>query len=317
MKKETYQVGVIGAGGVAVSMIEAIHLHPRTKLATICDVNRERAQQMAEAHQVPYYVDTQELLTQELDLVYLAVPPKFHHAIALDILRNGTSILCEKPLANSFSEAVEMSEAAERTNVVSAMHFPTYYATALRQLWSHLREGQIGTLQRVEVMARFPHWPRLHQQNPWIAGREQGGFVREVFPHYIHLIQRLLGPVTTEFSRLRFPEDPEACETDFLASLSLQDGTPVVFHAHRNVSIEEEIAFTLYGDAGTLQLKNWRELWIGGKHESLRPVQLEITNNRLACLSQVVLALDGENADICDFVHGREVQEILEQLLKQ
>ena len=79
-----------------------------------------------------------------------------------------------------------------------------------------VEEKAIGEIVRVELSTYFPHWPRLWQQNPWIASREQGGFAREVFPHYLQLMYRMFGPISITEHQTTYPEDEKLAETEFL-----------------------------------------------------------------------------------------------------
>jgi 1,5-anhydro-D-fructose reductase (1,5-anhydro-D-mannitol-forming) len=59
-----------------------------------------------------------------------------------------------------------------------------------------LADGLVGDVLGVEIRLHFPEWPRKFQAGAaWIDGREQGGFVREVFSHFAYLTDRLLGPL--------------------------------------------------------------------------------------------------------------------------
>ena len=132
---------------------------------------------------------------KDIDIIYLAVPPKYHYPIALDIFESGKHFICEKPLANSREQAESMARISKDKDIVTAMNFPTIYTKAFEKIESLLKEGFIGELVRIEFQGYFTNWPRLWQQNNWIDTREQGGFVREVVTHYIQIIQRLFGDI--------------------------------------------------------------------------------------------------------------------------
>lgn len=106
MSTASYKIGVIGAGVMGERMMNALRTHQTFRIAAISDVSAERAQEAAKlSGDVPWYTDHREMLdAEELDAVYLAVPPKFHHGIALDILARKKHLLCEKPLANTLGK---------------------------------------------------------------------------------------------------------------------------------------------------------------------------------------------------------------------
>lgn len=310
-------VGVIGTGGVGEKLLRTFHQHPEVEVRAICDVNQERLAQLSqELSSVAGYTDYRQLLEQDdLDLIYLGVPPKLHHPIAMDILNSKKHILCEKPLANSLAEAKELLAAAQEAGIVHAMNFPTYYRKACREMARRIKTGELGEVRRIEVQAYLPQWPRVWQQNPWIAGREQGGFVREVLPHFIHLTHKLFGPIIHVDSTIEYPLDPKACETGMIASLRLQDGTPMLMNGVSQIALEERIAYTVYGTRGTISLVNWGQLEVGYGTASPERVELQPHDHLAEEVDWVVQAIQGEEADLIDFAEGLRVQHVLEQLL--
>ncbi len=311
-----YRIGVIGLGIMGENLLNTMRNHPRFQVAAVSDVSAERAQRVSEnSGGVPWYTDHRELLANEqLDLVYLAVPPKFHHSIALDVLASGKHLLCEKPLANSLDEATEMVQAAKQAGVVHAMNFPLFYRSAFAEIKQRL--ATIGTVRRIDIVTHFQQWPRPWQQTAWVAGREQGGFVREVLPHFIHLTQALFGRLSHIEAKVEYPEDPTACETGIVATMQLEDGTPVTVNGLSQIARQEHISYTIYGTEGTLSLVNWSRLEAGGPGEPLAEIPVEENNRMLALLDNLAAALSGEESRLVSFDAGYEVQQTLEALLE-
>jgi predicted dehydrogenase len=312
----TIRVGVIGIGGVGGRVLEGFLMHDQTTVAALCDTQAELVQQRASELGATAYTDTREMLSgTELDLVYIAVPPKFHHQIALDVLGAGKHLFCEKPLANSLDEAREMLEAAEQAGVVHAVNFPTPYRSVWSEFSRLVDSGHLGELRRLEVTMHFQVWPRPWQQNPWIGGREQGGFVREVLPHYLQLIQQRFGRIVQVDSRMQYPEDPAACEIGVFAQLQLEDGTPVLIDGLSNIAHKERIAFIAYGTQGTIALTDWGTLRVGGVGEALEIVEVPENNRHLGLIAELVQAIEGQPAELVDFRVGYEIQQVLEAVL--
>ncbi|MGP4072008.1 Gfo/Idh/MocA family protein [Piscibacillus sp. B03] len=95
--KNVYQVGIIGLGVVGERILKQLIEHPRFKVSGYCEPNKDRLEQIQKKYgEVQSYPSHSDLLkNDEIDLVYLAVPPKFHHEIALNIISHGKHILCE------------------------------------------------------------------------------------------------------------------------------------------------------------------------------------------------------------------------------
>ncbi|MBU9713070.1 Gfo/Idh/MocA family protein [Evansella tamaricis] len=314
------KVGVIGVGAIGKGMTEVFNEHRHTKVTAICDVAQDIVEKKAKDLGGIYWTTNyKELLEQDVDLVYVAVPPALHYSIVMDILDSGKHVLCEKPLANSLEEAGEMVKKAEITGLVNAVHYPLSYINNIKALSQRMEEGYLGKVRRVELEMRFPQWPRKWQQNNWIATRKQGGFVFEVAGHFIQLIHQLFGRLTDIESIMELPEDPTACETGIIAQMKLEDGTPVLVNGISQIAGEQEqsISLTIYGTKGTLALVDLDKLYGGKVGEAYK--ELPVSKDKSfwdEFIQNLVNAINGESAEIIDFYQGYEVQKVLESLRK-
>ncbi len=87
----------------------------------------------------------------DIDLVSVAAPGFLHKDIVVEAAKHGKHILCEKPLANNYPDAVDMLKAAEENGIRHACGFSYRFtpATALaRQL---IREGRLGKIHHVHA----------------------------------------------------------------------------------------------------------------------------------------------------------------------
>lgn len=315
MGEKTYRVGIIGAGVMGDRMIQAIANHPGYQVAAISDVSVERAKEAAnQAGDAAWYTDYRDMLDDmHIDMVYLAVPPKLHHPIALEVLARKKHLLCEKPLANSLAEAQEMLAAAETAGVVHAMHFPMYYQTILPQMMARLPE--LGTIRRIDILTHFHQWPRPWQQVAWLAGREQGGFIREVLPHFVHITYELFGEVQVIRANVDYPGDPNACEVGVSAYLECSDGTPITVNGLAGIAHKEHLDYRIYGTKGTISLVNWSNLHFGLEGEVPQPITIPLHERLIHLLDEMAKKMNGEDARLITFETGVKVQKVLEDLL--
>jgi predicted dehydrogenase len=311
------KVGIIGLGAIGQRLIKGFQEHPETVIVAVCDSLETRTKEVAEQlGEVKAFLNHHEMLdNMELDLVYVAVPPKYHHDVASDVLAKGIHILCEKPLANSIEEAESLLKQAYDAGVIHAMNFPLNYSAGSKSFEKMINENFIGKLRRVELKMHFPQWPRPWQQNAWVASKEQGGFVLEVGVHFIQQIQKIFGPVKLKNVHVQFPEDPLASENAIFALLELEDGTPVQIDGLSQIAGKEEISFTAYGTEGTLSLMNWGELAAGKLGHDILPIEPDHSLSD-SLIHNLVKALKGEQATLIDFGAGYEAQVLLEELRK-
>lgn len=110
------KVGVIGCGSIAQHRhIPEYLLNKQVELVAVCDINEERAAEIAEKYQAQAFTDYKELLKMdELDAVSVCTPNYLHAPISIDALNAGKHVLCEKPMATSKEEAEQMIQAAKK-----------------------------------------------------------------------------------------------------------------------------------------------------------------------------------------------------------
>lgn len=202
--KKIYNVGIVGLGVVGQRLISEFKKSASIQIVALCDFNAEiverTAQEYGDCH---CFTDYRELLRlEEVDFIYVAVPPAVHYEVVMAAFQQNKHVLCEKPLANSEQEAEEMLTEAERSGLIHAMHFPLVYEKAFATIERKLKEGDFGEVRRITLKMHFDKWPRSWQQTKWINSRHQGGFIREISPHYLQMILHFFGQVTEVFSNV-------------------------------------------------------------------------------------------------------------------
>lgn len=114
------KIAIVGCGGIA----NGKHMPSLSKLKNVemtafCDIIEERAVEAAKKFGTPAaktYVDYKELLKDKtIDVVHVCTPNKSHSFITIDALEAGKHVMCEKPMAKTSAEAIQMVEAAKRT----------------------------------------------------------------------------------------------------------------------------------------------------------------------------------------------------------
>lgn len=311
------KIGIIGTGVMAERMMNSFANHPRLQINGICDVNEERVKELATKFDTVAYTNYQDLLDkQDLDIVYVAVPPKWHHEVAKAVLTKGIHILCEKPLANSVEEAAELLALSKEKGVVTAMNFPLNYEEGTRAFERLIQDNYVGKLRRVELRMEFPKWPRPRQQNSWISTREQGGFVFEVAGHLVQQILRTFGPIGDVKADLELPEDPTLSETGIMATMQLKSGAPVYFNGIAGTAgtHSQDIELTAYGSEGTVKLTNYAHLTAGKIGKEMEHIPLEDKVRTEELIDAFVAAVEGQDAELYDFQVGYDVQVVLEKL---
>lgn len=120
------RVAVIGVGGMATQHARLLHEHGRARLVCVCDIVRERAENVARELDCEALTDAEKLLARnDVDAVLIGVPNGLHHAIALEAVRAGKHTAVEYPVCQTVAEYDMLAaEAAARDLVLADLLTP-------------------------------------------------------------------------------------------------------------------------------------------------------------------------------------------------
>src|SRR5207247_687289 len=93
------RVAFVGSGGIAESHLSGLSKHPDVQLVAFCDVNRERAEEVAARYGAQAFTDAAEMMDAVApQAVYFCLPP-FAHGAELQAVERGIPFFVEKPVA--------------------------------------------------------------------------------------------------------------------------------------------------------------------------------------------------------------------------
>jgi predicted dehydrogenase len=121
----------------------------------------QRAEEFATRHGIQHGFGSYEALleSEDIDAVYVALPPALHYDWARRAIEAGKHVLCEKPLAENAQLAHELTLFAGQHGrvLVEAMH--VRYLNRLRRQRELVAGGEFGRLLRIESCFRAPYTP--------------------------------------------------------------------------------------------------------------------------------------------------------------
>ncbi|AKU17727.1 Gfo/Idh/MocA family protein [Luteipulveratus mongoliensis] len=318
---ERLRLGIIGLGAMGAELLSAGQDHPDVVITRAADPSAAAVESArAVDPSVALGQDPAQVIKDDtLDAVYVASPPATHAAYVVDAMRAGRHVFCEKPLAVSQTDADAMLAAERDSGLVGAVNFSLSDRAAVLEVERALLAGEVGDVLGVQIDLRFPEWPRAFQQDArWVAGRAEGGFLREVFSHFAYLTQRLLGPITIEEATTSYPAD--GGETSAFARLSAQQAdrsVPITLSGLVGSSAPETYDWTLLGEQRSYRLSDWSRLEASERTEpGWRPVELAGENgSERTRLSAFAAATRGERSpSLASFADAYGVQQLVEAL---
>ncbi|HYW43537.1 MAG TPA: Gfo/Idh/MocA family oxidoreductase [Bryobacteraceae bacterium] len=243
---------VIGIGDITTKrVLPAILAEPRSVLGGI--VTRDPAK--ARPYGVPAWTDFARALAEcPADAVYVASPVFLHAPQTIAALEAGKHVLCEKPMALNYGEALGMQKAACASGrSLGVAYYRRLYpkVARARQL---IESGAIG--RPVLAEATSHGWSDFADgQRAWIADPKQsgGGPLRDVASHRIDLMNHLFGKPVRVSGHLSTLVQPVAVEDNATVLIEYESGVRgmVDVRWHSRVARDE---FRIRGTEGEIDL---------------------------------------------------------------
>ena len=175
-------VAVIGVGGWGKN--HARVLNDFGCLAAICDVDGNRAKELADRYGVHFYSSLDEMLEKEnLDGCLVCTPTKTHSAVARKVIERGINTFVEKPMSFSSKECEEMTEAAAKKKVILTSGYVERFNPAVSNTKKLIEGGMYGDPMMIE----------FHRENRMPLHIKDVGIIYDTSVHDIDAAMFLFG----------------------------------------------------------------------------------------------------------------------------
>jgi predicted dehydrogenase len=233
-------IAIIGAGQIALANhLPGLKLAPQARLIAVCDSNPQTLENAKRQTEVDAaFLDYQKAIAHPgVDAVIIATPNFLHPRIVREAVASQKHILCEKPLALNYREALEMYRAAEAANVRHMTAFTYRFVPAMRYLKHLVDRGDFGEIFHFRAH-RFQDWGERELGWRQLAALAGTGELGDMLSHRIDYAHHLIGPIerlaadmrTMLPMRGRAPSDVD----DWVAMLAdFQSGTTGVLESSK------------------------------------------------------------------------------------
>jgi predicted dehydrogenase len=201
---EVLRVGVVGCG-VGREHVRSFQKLPNLfDVRVICDVDKDKAKQVANQFSVPQYTDEIESLyhRNDLDIIDICTPPYQHYGQIITTLSSSKHVICEKPLVGSLHEVDKIMQACSIHGKTVMPILQYRFGHGLQKLKYLLELGITGKLYSSTVeMAwyRGAEYYAIPWRGKWAT--ELGGTLLNHAVHQIDMLCYIAGPVQNVFAR--------------------------------------------------------------------------------------------------------------------
>jgi predicted dehydrogenase len=207
MTRKTLNIGLIGSGFMGQAHADAYHraallyrdLPLVPVLHTLADATASLADAAARRFGFAHATGDWRAMVEdpEIDVVDITTPNSMHFEMALEAIKAGKHVYCEKPLTVSLSDAEELAKAANRAGVKTMVAFNNVKTPAALLAKQLIERGDIGTPTRFRGWFDQGFFNDPEMPWSWRCSREEAGSgaLGDLGSHVISVAQFLMGPM--------------------------------------------------------------------------------------------------------------------------
>ena len=157
-------IGIGGQGAHDLGQMES------ENIVALCDVDKNYAGRIFKKYsKAQQFTDYRQMLDQmkDLDGVVVATPDHHHAFAAMEAIKRGKHVYCEKPLTHSVWEARRLAQAAHEAKVATQMGNQGQASEETRRLCEFVWAGVIGDVHEAHIWTDRPsqglfneYWPQ-------------------------------------------------------------------------------------------------------------------------------------------------------------
>ncbi|MBX5165636.1 MULTISPECIES: Gfo/Idh/MocA family protein [unclassified Rhizobium] len=267
---------VLGTGVMAKNQLARFPLIDGVTVVGAVDTDPERLSAFADKFNIEKrFLSLEEAIAWgEFDAATNVTPDRIHHPTTMALISAGKHVFCEKPLAENYAKALEMTEAAEKAGVINMVNLTYRNVAPLQRAREMVLAGELGTIRHVEasylqswLVSRA--WGDWRTESTWLwrlsTGHGSNGVLGDVG---IHILDFAAYGAATDidhvFARLKtFNKAPGGqigeylldANDSFTMSVDFANGALGVVHASRWATGHlNELKLRIYGERGSLEV---------------------------------------------------------------
>jgi len=306
-EKTEVTVGFIGVGSRGGALLRSVLKVPGSRVVAVSDVNEEAVDAAVEnirerdGKDSPVFTtdDYRELLKQDLRAVVIATPHFMHGPMAIDALEAGKHVYCEKSMAFTIGECLDLYRLAkelEKKQVFQVGH-QRHYSKLYRKVRSMVFEGAIGNVTgiRAQWNRNYPEVrpcsdPKLERLVNWrLYSEYSGGLMSEIASHQIDVANLVLA------QPFRPGEPPRIAFPHSVCGMGGLDYPPYKKQKGRDTTDNVHVIFTYlvpFRERRTTADGKW-EFTETGEEYAVRLSYMSIMTNELLGPSELILGDEG------------------------
>ena len=186
------KIGIIGTGVGIRTHLKGFRLVDQAEVNAISGSSLSRSQEFAEKYNLPVACSDYKQLCDidELDLVCITAPNKFHKEMVKYAISKHKNIICEKPLVETVEDAKELNEMANGYSKLLFVDHQLRFNPYITEIKNLIQNGTLGNVYAVKLNQQGTGFADENAKWTWSFDGDEGGGVRlAMASHFTDLLQ--------------------------------------------------------------------------------------------------------------------------------
>ena len=248
-----------GCGRIsAIAHFPAFKEMENVRVKYACDVILEKAEKAKEEFPFIEQVITDyqvALQDPEVDAVYVLTPNHSHYTVAMDALRAGKHVFCEKPIDHDLTKIKQVVEALKGSNIKYQVGFNRRHDHNFAAVKQAVVDGKVGDVHIIKITSRDPEPPSAEY------AAVSGGMFLDMTIHDFDMVRFLAGcdaeEIYVQSAVLVDPAIGEAGDVDTaIITLKMENGAIAVIDNSRRAAYGYDQRAEVFGSKGMVATAN-------------------------------------------------------------
>jgi predicted dehydrogenase len=258
------KLGFLGVGWIGKNRLEALVNHHLIEEIALCDPDSSSIRSILNTiPSAKVHENFMDLLKEDVDGIVIATPSALHAKQAIQALKEGKAVFCQKPLGRNLEETKAVVSMAKQANKLLSVDYSYRYTKGIRAIKKLIDQEKLGKIYAVEAVFHNAYGPdKAWFYDPELSG---GGCLIDLGSHLLDLLVYLFNPPTIEvqYAHLltngKTITDPRKAVEDFAeAQLNTSTGISIRMACSWKLPVgkDAEISLKIFGTKGGASFHN-------------------------------------------------------------
>lgn len=256
--KPKIRYALVGLGHIAQNAVLPGFMNATTNSELVALVSGDpvKLRKLAHEYDIEHtflYSEYRKLLYSGfIDAVYISLPNHLHARYAIEAMRAGVHVLCEKPLAMKVEDAHVMNEISEETNCKLMTAYRLHFQKANLRALQVVQSGQLGDVRIFNSLFSM----RIKKGNVRTDKRRGGGPLYDIGIYCINAVRNIFGELPEQvFAFANSGFDARSAEVEEMISVSMKFSGGRLGNFVCSFSADSRADYEVLGTLGSLRLQ--------------------------------------------------------------